>query len=796
MVKVPGAGPQPAKILIIGEAPGKEEELQRKPFVGGSGQELTKMLNEAGILRSECRIVNVCKYRPPGNNMDLWWPEQKKNRQKDFVEVDGEWFDPRVVEGLQELDDEIKATNPNIIIPLGNLPLWATTRNTGILKWRSSLLTHHSFPEIKVVPTIHPAAIMRNWEWRYLAVHDLRRAKGWSHDRVIPRNEEHFIVRPSYAQCIALLRDLLARAAEGPLLLAADIETAQRQLSCIGLAWSRTEAICIPFATQELTEHGYSYFSHREELDLVLLLREVLTQPNVRVVGQNWGYDSQYIAKQYGFEVNLYLDTMTEHHTKFPGLPKGLDFQSSLYRRVHVYWKDDGKERGKGADDQWWIYNCRDCVATYEIAEVQLASREKHVLKRTAYGTPYEIQQSLSVPIIRASMRGVRFDNANRFLMAMQLQERCREIEEWIAKVLGEPLNPRSSPQMHKLFYEELGQAKVLDRKTRKPTCNDQALRTFAQTDILLRPLCSAISQVRSLSNYISVCLQPTDSDGRIRCTYTIPGTETFRFASSSDPFGYGTNLQNITSGDEESQDFPLPNLRKLFLPDIGYTLGEFDLPQADARVVAFEAEDEELIELFLDPTRDLHTENAKAIFGDHVTKKSPERQQAKAGVHLTNYGGTPPVLAKALGITVKEAERFQQRWFGAHPKIKKWHERILMQLQLHRFVENKFGYRRYYFDRIDNLLKEALAWIPQSTVGIATNLGILQVYADDELRRLLVQLLLQTHDSTTFQWPTIDTKIIVPKLISKLTVTVPYDRPLVFTPGVKMSDKSWGDCK
>ena len=193
-VKVGSAGPQPAKILLIGEAPGKSEEEECKPFVGSSGIELSKMLNDAGILRTECRVTNVCKYRPPGNKMELWWPKKDKNGRQikshivpSMQNYDGDYFDPRVIEGLEELKEEIAATKPNVIVPLGNLPLWATTRNSGITKWRSSLLRPHpdcvsllsSSEGIKVIPTIHPAAILRKWDWRYLAVHDFRRVKRW-----------------------------------------------------------------------------------------------------------------------------------------------------------------------------------------------------------------------------------------------------------------------------------------------------------------------------------------------------------------------------------------------------------------------------------------------------------------------------------------------------------------------------------------------------------------------------------------------------------------------------------------
>ncbi len=97
--------------------------------------------------------------------------------------------------------------------------------------------------------------------------------------------------------------------------------------------------------------------------------------PHLRGRGQNWQYDYQYIAKYFGFEVNITLDIMSEHHVQQPALAKGLDFQSSIYRPHHVYWKDAGKERGGGNDRVWWKYNCIDCVATFEIGDILLASQ-------------------------------------------------------------------------------------------------------------------------------------------------------------------------------------------------------------------------------------------------------------------------------------------------------------------------------------------------------------------------------------------------------------------------------------
>lgn len=231
-----------------------------------------------------------------------------------------------------------------------------------------------------------------------------------------------------------------------------------------------------------------------------------------------------------------------------------------------------------------------------------------------------------------------------------------------------------------------------------------------------------------------------------------------------------------------------LPNVKRIFIPDPGYVICDSDLEQADAQVVAWEADDEELKQIFRDPALDLHTENAKTIFGH---SRGRNRQSAKVGVHATNYGASARTVARALGITVHQAERFQNTWFAAHPKISEWHDSVSYSLQTTRSVRNKFGYWRYYFDRIEHLLPEALAWIPQSTVALVINRGW------DNLATNIpeVEVLLQVHDSLVYQVPKARFPFLKPKIRECLEIEVPYDDPLVIPIGLKSSEVSWGDC-
>lgn len=247
-----------------------------------------------------------------------------------------------------------------------------------------------------------------------------------------------------------------------------------------------------------------------------------------------------------------------------------------------------------------------------------------------------------------------------------------------------------------------------------------------------------------------------------------------------------------------------LPNIRKLFIPDPGYTMFDVDLAGADAQVVAWAAEDENLMAAFR-AGLDIHDFNATDMFGTAYTSlagdtksgpKARKRKEVKQGVHLTNYGGSAKTLARVLGWTIHEADTFQRRWFSLRPGIRNiWHRRVELELSQHRTVTNAFGYKRTYFGRIEQAFTEALAWEPQSTVALVTFEAALQLTEDTSpLYVPWVQLLLQVHDSLIFQVPTERQDDLEP-IKAALRVVVPYPQPLIIPWGFTRSTRSWGHC-
>lgn len=239
-----------------------------------------------------------------------------------------------------------------------------------------------------------------------------------------------------------------------------------------------------------------------------------------------------------------------------------------------------------------------------------------------------------------------------------------------------------------------------------------------------------------------------------------------------------------------------LPNVRKLLIPDPGYAIFEADLAGADAQVVAWESEDEDLKNAFR-AGLDVHTKNATDMWGSAFTSlpeksyaRRAKRQSTKIAVHLTNYGGSDRTLAIALGWLVAEASRFQKRWFALHPGIKQnFHLRVENSLSRTKTVYNKYGFRCVFFDRPEAVFPEALAWIPQSTVAHTTYLGAFNL----EAQFPHVEMLLQVHDSLVFQFP-LHNEPPPEEILEALQVGTPYDDPLTIPWTLARSEVSWGD--
>lgn len=210
-------------------------------------------------------------------------------------------------------------------------------------------------------------------------------------------------------------------------------------------------------------------------------------------------------------------------------------------------------------------------------------------------------------------------------------------------------------------------------------------------------------------------------------------------------------------------------------------------MAKADAQIVAWEADDSSLKSIFRQG-KNLPRESAIVIFGDD----SPQHYKlAKSGIHACNYGVSARTLAITLGIPIREAQAFIDRWFLEHPGIRLWHENVLRSITIKGKCFNIYGQSFTFFGRNRSKLSDALGWIGQSSVALNCTNAMLAL---DHLETHGVQILLQVHDSIVFQVHKDTYPSIMPSVHQALHQTCPYKDPLIIPWTLKGSARSWGD--
>jgi len=252
------------------------------------------------------------------------------------------------------------------------------------------------------------------------------------------------------------------------------------------------------------------------------------------------------------------------------------------------------------------------------------------------------------------------------------------------------------------------------------------------------------------------------------------------------------------------------PPVRNIFKPDPGWVFFDIDLAGADAQVVAWDAGDEDLKTAFRNKLK-IHVKNGSDLWSrdlmfskDPDGKTEPYYTRVKRGVHLTNYGGQIPTLAKKCAMSLSEAETFQTTWFRLHPAIVEWHKRKMFEIQTTGTTTNPFGYSIPWFDRPSlDVWRRALAWTPQSTVARVTEIAMVRIRKIGEESRLryngkrVCKLAMQVHDSIVFGVRLDAISDIMPRVHEQLhSIVVPYPDPLIIPWGIKRGRTSWGECK
>lgn len=711
---VQGMGNKSAKIWLIGEAPGVQEDKMGKPFVGGSGRILDGMLSEVGIKREDCYIDNVIQQRPKGNNFGIYYQDKAKRNPT-----------PELAKAQARLQELVREYKPNVVAAFGNEAMSALLGKKGVLNWRGSILGCHG---VKVIPILHPALIMRQYEHRPITVLDLRKVLEESKSNYFPNPEaeDKFTLGLPFEGIISKIEELHKQP-----YIAFDIETSQTQILCLGLGWSNHDSLCIP-----IFYGGSSWWTFEQEVAIIKKIKELFLNPNINFIAQNAQFDMIFLKDKWGVEVtNLWLDTMIAFHCLYSELRKGLGFLCSIYTKRPYY---KGMLAGHGTPDELWKYNCLDTVVTYECAMAIQAELKEANLEDFYRNNSHKIIK----PLMEMQRQGVKINVAKRASVDKNLSEELEALTLRLHKAVGRELNPNSPKQMTHFLYNELKLPPQRNKVSGNLSANADAITTLLQR--FPNPVLNLILDIRKIKKLLSTYIRaPIDKDERIRCSYAITGTETGRLSSRASVYGSGTNLQNIPRGEI---------VRSLFIPDPGTYFINADLSQAEARVVAFLSQDERLQALFASEG-DIHITNAARVFRKRIHEVSDkERQLAKTLVHAANYGIGPRTFSKHVGTTENEAANLLNQYYALYPRIKTWHLEVKDFLKTSRVMTTPMGRRRVFFGRWGpDLIREAMAFIPQATVSDLINLGIIRAWKNLPPEW---KIMLQVHDSILMQVP------------------------------------------
>lgn len=453
-------------------------------------------------------------------------------------------------------------------------------------------------------------------------------------------------------------------------------------------------------------------------------------------------------------------------------------------------------------DEVDWIYNALDVCVTHEVRDRQVKTIDLVAANTSAFS------HSLMAPIFEMTLRGTRIDLAKRDQILTLFKSRRAAIATNLVAIVEDgigfkPFNYRSPTQLKQLFYGVMGFKPIKARDARgqyTPTVNRDALERL-QDNWSAQCLCLHLLALRDLDKKVQFLETELDSDGRMRTSYNIAGTNTGRLSSSISDYGTGTNQQNIER-----------ELREVFIPDPGYKFCNIDLEQADSRNVGAICWN-----LFKDDTYlkacesgDLHTTVCRmawpdlpwpedragwrAIADQKAYRTMTYRDLAKRLGHGTNYLGTPRTMAKHSKVEIRLIEEFQAQYFKAFPAIRLWHEWVAQQIKQFGYITTPgFGRRRYFFGRPDDAatIREAVAYAPQSMTADTIDLGIRRLWREFQS----AQLLIQVHDSILFQYPENLESQIVPVALDLLKVEIDLrDGKKFHVPVEAKVGWNWGD--
>ena len=380
------------RIAIVGEFPVAADISYGRPFASTGGRFLRQLLAQAEIALDDCFCTNLFNSPAPANDILNWcaakgevqaaweveheWvklPKLTKKEEKalqaagqeapvqqpkpiypyNVYKAPGKYFRHNVISpALTRLSTDLTTHRPNVIIALGTAAAWALLGGGAISALRGTICESTLIPGVKVIPTLHPINVLKDFAQRPILFADLCKAGRESRFAEIRYPKKEIWINPSLTDCWEFYNRHIINSVHP---LSVDIECNHSQVTCIGFAPDPLHALVVPFSDSRKPNNCY-WPTLDAEQQAWSFVRAVCGNPKPKLL-HNGIFDSVFLAKTQKVLVrNMAEDTMLMHHALQPELKKGLGFLASLHLD-RAAWKSmrseaKAKEKSLKADDE------------------------------------------------------------------------------------------------------------------------------------------------------------------------------------------------------------------------------------------------------------------------------------------------------------------------------------------------------------------------------------------------------------------------------------------------------------
>jgi len=804
--------------LIVGEAAGKEEAQQGKPFVGGAGSWLNNLLRLARVSRARYSIINTIGCRPPENiyPLDPKWKFTDRQTAREAVAYCEH----------HHLEPALRKRKWKRILALGNWALISLTGKRGISLWRGSPLQlklyDKSTPPV-VMPTLHPANIMRDTTYFDVVKHDITRSL------VVPK--ENYKLFASHE----------------------DLAKFQSTEFAFDLEWDREGNITLC----GLSDGYYSALVTDITPESLVELKRIF-ESATDLIGQNIIQADLPMFAKLGWNITAKLhDTMLKQHLVQPMYKHDLGFIASVWTQG-VFWKGRGEEEedeygesyerqqwrtwdhpdsipvefgGYGgcasADEAYRLYNGRDTSKAFEVNIPLSQALKQHNLENLYWNS----QVPVAIICQEITQAGWKIDPWRVDTIRRDLESQIAKLEsqlplglapydESVTKLVPAPpgtfkpkakkckgskklgtshdvteiiftdvsdklcpvcntvikppklveqkrirvpdtkrIIPWNSSQKVIKYAEAKGIKVENDRKTGNKSADKGARKVWSKH----HPEFLTVNDLKVKQTLCSNFTKESWKDlHRVLYSIKVHGTKEGRFSCVGVRRGLDPNLQQMPK-----------SARKLFIPDHPeWGFLQADWKSGENMLTAHLANDTDRLTRLRQPGYNEHIDIASRMFNRQVTKDDEIYYKAgKKLNHMRNYGAGPQKVQEAILeetgtlFPLKEVKGFIDEWKVLNKGTAIWQAETVKLVEQVGYLVNPFG-RKLWFQSRDFATK-ALAFLPASTLADIMIRSMIALYGDrfsEELMNLRVgksttiiepwRFMIPVHDSFVFQGP------------------------------------------